>query len=152
MSIDIIIVYSKLMALSMATRKNEKALLFFDQVPPWRDAWRSHCIVLNYASLRSNNKIIYVTTKQPKPSEILIASITPYFLEAEALGSGYQIALRDLEVRGAGNVLGREQSGPVNAVGLNLYMQMLSESVEELKNPAMVINSTATMSTLLPSN
>ena len=53
--------------------------------------------------------------------------------EAEALGSGYQVALRDLEIRGAGNVLGREQSGPVNSVGLNLYMQMLSESVEELK-------------------
>lgn len=53
--------------------------------------------------------------------------------EAEALGSGYQLALRDLEIRGAGNVLGREQSGPVNSVGLNLYMQMLNESVEELK-------------------
>jgi transcription-repair coupling factor (superfamily II helicase) len=52
---------------------------------------------------------------------------------AEALGSGYQIALRDLEIRGAGNVLGREQSGPVNAVGLNLYLQMLNESVETLK-------------------
>jgi len=54
--------------------------------------------------------------------------------EAEALGSGYQLALRDLEIRGAGNVLGREQSGPVNSIGLNLYMQMLSESVEEMKN------------------
>jgi len=54
--------------------------------------------------------------------------------DAEALGSGYQIALRDLEIRGAGNVLGREQSGPVNSVGLNLYMQMLSESVEKIKN------------------
>lgn len=54
--------------------------------------------------------------------------------EAEALGSGYQLALRDLEIRGAGNVLGREQSGPVNAVGLNLYMQMISESVEEIKS------------------
>jgi len=53
--------------------------------------------------------------------------------ENEALGSGYQIALRDLEIRGAGNVLGREQSGPVNSVGLNLYMQMLNESIEELK-------------------
>jgi transcription-repair coupling factor (superfamily II helicase) len=53
--------------------------------------------------------------------------------EAEALGSGYQIALRDLEIRGAGNILGREQSGPVNAVGLNLYMQMLNEAVEEMK-------------------
>jgi transcription-repair coupling factor (superfamily II helicase) len=55
--------------------------------------------------------------------------------EAEALGSGYQIALRDLEIRGAGNILGREQSGPINAVGLNLYMQMLNETIEELKNP-----------------
>ena len=53
--------------------------------------------------------------------------------EAEALGSGYQIALRDLEIRGAGNILGREQSGPINAVGLNLYMQMLNETIEELK-------------------
>jgi len=53
--------------------------------------------------------------------------------EAEALGSGYQIALRDLEIRGAGNILGREQSGQINAVGLNLYMQMLNEAVEEMK-------------------
>ena len=56
--------------------------------------------------------------------------------ENEALGSGYQVALRDLEIRGAGNVLGREQSGPVNSVGLNLYMQMLNESIEEMKNPS----------------
>ncbi len=54
--------------------------------------------------------------------------------EAEALGSGYQIALRDLEIRGAGNILGREQSGPINAVGLNLYMQMFNEAVEEIKS------------------
>ncbi len=53
--------------------------------------------------------------------------------EAEALGSGYQIALRDLEIRGAGNILGREQSGSINAVGLNLYVQMLNEAVEEMK-------------------
>ena len=53
--------------------------------------------------------------------------------QAEALGSGYQLALRDLEIRGAGNILGREQSGPINAVGLNLYMQILNEAVEELK-------------------
>jgi len=53
--------------------------------------------------------------------------------EAEALGSGYQIALRDLEIRGAGNILGREQSGSINAVGLSLYVQMLNEAVEEMK-------------------
>ncbi|MCH8986599.1 DEAD/DEAH box helicase [Patescibacteria group bacterium] len=54
--------------------------------------------------------------------------------EAEALGSGYKVALRDLEIRGAGNILGKEQSGSVNAVGLNLYCQMLSMAVEKMKD------------------
>lgn len=49
------------------------------------------------------------------------------------LGSGYQIALRDLEIRGAGNILGRDQSGTVNNVGLNLYCHMLAESIEWLR-------------------
>ncbi len=53
--------------------------------------------------------------------------------EAEELGSGYRIALKDLEIRGAGNILGKEQSGNINRVGLNLYCQMLSESVERLR-------------------
>ena len=53
--------------------------------------------------------------------------------EYAALGDGYQIALRDLEIRGAGNILGREQSGAINKVGLNLYCQILNEVVEELK-------------------
>jgi transcription-repair coupling factor (superfamily II helicase) len=53
--------------------------------------------------------------------------------EAEELGSGYTIAMRDLEIRGAGNILGKDQAGTVNTVGLNLYCQMLSESVEKLK-------------------
>ncbi len=54
--------------------------------------------------------------------------------EAEGLGTGYSIALKDLEIRGAGNVLGKEQSGSINAVGLNLYCQMLSETIEKLKS------------------
>ncbi len=53
--------------------------------------------------------------------------------EAEELGSGYKIALKDLEIRGAGNILGKEQSGNINSVGLNLYCQMLSESIEKLR-------------------
>jgi transcription-repair coupling factor (superfamily II helicase) len=53
--------------------------------------------------------------------------------EAEELGSGYKIALKDLEIRGAGNILGKEQSGNINKIGLNLYAQMLSESIEKLK-------------------
>jgi transcription-repair coupling factor (superfamily II helicase) len=53
--------------------------------------------------------------------------------EAEELGSGYKIALKDLELRGAGNILGKEQSGNINKVGLNLYCQMLTEAIERLK-------------------
>jgi len=53
--------------------------------------------------------------------------------EAEELGSGYRIAMKDLELRGAGNVLGKEQSGHVNQVGLNLYCQMLSDAIEKIR-------------------
>ncbi|MBI2624264.1 DEAD/DEAH box helicase [Candidatus Parcubacteria bacterium] len=49
------------------------------------------------------------------------------------LGAGYEIAIRDLELRGAGNILGREQSGSLNQVGLNLYCDMLAEAVETLR-------------------
>jgi transcription-repair coupling factor (superfamily II helicase) len=49
------------------------------------------------------------------------------------LGAGYQIALRDLEIRGAGNLLGAEQHGFVAMVGLELYTQLLADAVAELK-------------------
>jgi transcription-repair coupling factor (superfamily II helicase) len=47
------------------------------------------------------------------------------------LGSGFKVAMRDLELRGAGNLLGDEQSGHVAALGFELYMQMLDEAVQE---------------------
>ena len=53
--------------------------------------------------------------------------------EAKELGAGYRIALKDLEIRGAGNILGKEQSGNINQVGLNLYCQMLSEAIDRIK-------------------
>jgi transcription-repair coupling factor (superfamily II helicase) len=53
--------------------------------------------------------------------------------EASELGAGYQIALRDLEIRGAGNLLGAEQSGHIAAVGFDLYTEMLAEAVEAMK-------------------
>jgi len=49
------------------------------------------------------------------------------------LGSGYKVALRDLEIRGAGNLLGAEQSGTVATVGFDLYTQLLSQAINELK-------------------
>jgi transcription-repair coupling factor (superfamily II helicase) len=50
----------------------------------------------------------------------------------QALGSGFQIALRDLEIRGAGNVLGAEQHGHIAAVGFDTYARLLQESVAEM--------------------
>jgi transcription-repair coupling factor (superfamily II helicase) len=52
------------------------------------------------------------------------------------LGSGFKIALRDLEIRGAGNLLGEEQSGHVAAVGFDLYVAMLDEAVAQLAGTA----------------
>ncbi len=53
--------------------------------------------------------------------------------ELTELGSGFKIAARDLEIRGAGNLLGAEQSGHIAAVGFDLYTQLIQETVRELK-------------------
>ena len=53
--------------------------------------------------------------------------------EATELGAGFQIALRDLEIRGAGNVLGTEQSGHIAAVGFDMYSKLVAEAVAALK-------------------
>ena len=56
--------------------------------------------------------------------------------EATELGSGFKIAIRDLEIRGAGNLLGESQSGHIAAVGYDLYCQMVTEAVAEMKGEA----------------
>ena len=53
--------------------------------------------------------------------------------ETTDLGSGFKIAMRDLEIRGAGNLLGESQSGHIAAVGYDLYCQMVTEAVGEMK-------------------
>jgi len=53
--------------------------------------------------------------------------------EHTELGSGFKIAMRDLEIRGAGNLLGTDQSGHIAAVGYDLYVRMVAEAVAELK-------------------
>jgi len=53
--------------------------------------------------------------------------------EHTELGSGFKIAMRDLQIRGAGNLLGRDQSGHIAAVGYDLYVQMVAEAVAEAK-------------------
>ena len=54
--------------------------------------------------------------------------------EYSQLGAGFRIALRDLEIRGAGNILGAQQSGHINTVGYELFCKLLSDTVKRLKN------------------
>ncbi|MDD5748802.1 MAG: transcription-repair coupling factor [Actinomycetota bacterium] len=67
-----------------------------------------------------------VLTGEARARLATIAEMTP-------LGSGIRLALRDLEIRGAGNLLGREQSGHIEAVGFELYCEMLREAVDDLR-------------------
>ena len=59
--------------------------------------------------------------------------------EATELGSGFRIAMRDLEIRGAGNLLGTGQSGHVASVGYDLYVQMVNEAIAELNGEVAVV-------------
>jgi transcription-repair coupling factor (superfamily II helicase) len=54
--------------------------------------------------------------------------------ENTALGSGFTIAMKDLEIRGMGNILGREQHGHIAAIGFDLYSTMLAKAVKEMRN------------------
>jgi transcription-repair coupling factor (superfamily II helicase) len=69
--------------------------------------------------------------------------------EATELGAGFRIAMKDLEIRGAGNLLGAEQSGFMNSVGFDLYCKLLAEAVEELQGKQVEIT-TPTASVDLP--
>jgi transcription-repair coupling factor (superfamily II helicase) len=53
--------------------------------------------------------------------------------EFTQLGSGYQLAMRDMELRGVGNLLGAEQSGQMEAIGFDLYLEMLDEAIKEIR-------------------
>lgn len=70
--------------------------------------------------------------KSEKPNRKYLERLET-ILNAQELGSGFLIASRDLEIRGAGNLLGAEQHGTISKVGYGLYMQMLAEEIEKLK-------------------
>src|SRR5688500_60469 len=65
--------------------------------------------------------------------------------EFSDLGSGFRVAALDLEIRGAGNLLGGEQSGHIDAVGFEMYMKLLEESVRELKGEEIEDDTRATV-------
>jgi len=71
--------------------------------------------------------------------------------EATELGAGFGIAMRDLEIRGAGNLLGIEQSGYIAAVGFDLYCRLLSEAVEDVRGERAGDPRKESLSTISPS-
>jgi transcription-repair coupling factor (superfamily II helicase) len=84
-----------------------------------RSAARAYCYLL----LDPRKQITPTATRRLKAIE-----------EYTELGAGFKIALRDLEIRGAGNILGNEQSGHIAAVGYEMYCQLLENAVRQLKH------------------
>ncbi|MEN6308047.1 MAG: transcription-repair coupling factor [Anaerohalosphaeraceae bacterium] len=76
----------------------------------------------------------YLLLPPSRPVNPIAAKRLKAIEEFSQLGSGFRIALRDLEIRGAGNILGPEQSGHINTVGYELYCQLLGEAVAKLRN------------------
>src|SRR5437660_2655048 len=74
----------------------------------------------------------FLYNKDAKLTQIQEKRLRAIF-EATELGAGFRIAMKDLEIRGAGNLLGAEQSGFMNSVGFDLYCKLLAEAVQELQ-------------------
>jgi len=82
----------------------------------------------------ANRAYAYFLYEKGKPLTPQSSRRLETIAEATELGAGFRIAMRDLEIRGAGNILGSEQSGQIGAVGFDLYCRMLSDAVEELRS------------------
>lgn len=81
---------------------------------------------------RSNRRAFaYLTFKKDKQLSDIAAKRLAAIREFTSFGSGFRIAMRDLEIRGAGNILGSQQHGHMEAVGYDMYLRMLSEAVAE---------------------
>ena len=80
----------------------------------------------------SRRAYAYLTYKKNKSiNEVAVKRLTA-IREFTEFGSGFKIAMRDLEIRGAGNILGAEQHGHMDSVGYDMYCKILAESVDEL--------------------
>ena len=81
----------------------------------------------------SNRAYAYMLYDATKPMTAEAQQRLEAIQEATELGAGFQLAMRDLEIRGAGNILGSEQSGHIAAVGFDLYTRLLHAAVEETR-------------------
>ncbi len=75
----------------------------------------------------------YLLTPHPKSISGDAAKRLEAIVEASTLGAGFTLATHDLEIRGAGELLGEEQSGQMQTIGFSLYMEMLEQAVESIK-------------------
>ena len=76
----------------------------------------------------------YMMLPKSRPITPVAARRLKAIEEYSHLGAGFRIALRDLEIRGAGNILGAEQSGHIQLVGYQMYCELLADAVKEVKN------------------
>jgi len=84
---------------------------------------------------RSNKKAFcYLITPPPVMLSELSRKRIKALVEFSDLGSGLQIAMRDLDIRGAGNLLGAEQSGFISEIGYEMYKKILDEALDEIRN------------------
>lgn len=82
----------------------------------------------------SRRAFAYFTFRQGKELSEIAQRRLSAIREYTEFGSGFKIAMKDLEIRGAGNILGAKQHGHLEAVGYDMYLQMLSEAVNEEQN------------------
>ncbi|MDD6033234.1 MAG: transcription-repair coupling factor [Oscillospiraceae bacterium] len=93
---------------------------------------------------RSNRRAYaYFTFQRGKVLTEVAAKRLSAIREFTKFGSGFRIALRDLEIRGAGNILGTRQHGHMEAVGYDMYLRLLSEAVAEKRGEAPAVQATA---------
>lgn len=79
------------------------------------------------------NSFAYFTYKSNKVLTEIAEKRLKAIKDFNELGSGYKVAMRDLELRGAGNLLGESQSGHIESIGYDLYVRMLKETIDEIK-------------------
>ena len=87
----------------------------------------------------------YITYKRDKILSEVAEKRLAAIRDFTELGAGFKIALRDLEVRGAGNLLGAEQHGHLDAIGYDLYCRMLDETIKELQGETVQVRRTASV-------
>ena len=84
----------------------------------------------------SRHAFAYLTFRRDKQLSDIAAKRLAAIREFTAFGSGFRIAMRDLEIRGAGNILGAQQHGHMEAVGYDMYLKLLSEAVAQQRGEA----------------